>query len=102
MTCPRCGEAKAHRSHRVGFKDHLYKYFNQIPYRCRACSTRFYAYRAGETSPKMRSPEERKIMELRRKLRWKKSKRDLLAYGGGLIMIAVVIYFLIQQRVPSS
>jgi hypothetical protein len=102
MTCPKCGEAKAHRSHRSGFKDYVLRYFNQIPYRCRACSSRFYAYRSGEESPKMRSSEERKIMELRRKLRWKKTKKELLAYGAGLIMIGAVIYMLIQQRIPQN
>jgi xanthosine utilization system XapX-like protein len=41
-------------------------------------------------------------MELRRKLRWKKTKKELLAYGAGLIMIGAVIYMLIQQRIPQN
>ena len=102
MTCPKCGEQKAHRSHRYGFKDYIWRWFQLIPYRCRNCSARFYAYRSGETSTRMRTTEERKIMQLRRRLRWKRSKRELIAYGAGLVLIAGVIYMLIQQRAPGQ
>jgi hypothetical protein len=73
-----------------------------IPYRCRKCSARFYAYRAGEKSSRLRTPEERRIMALRSRLRWKRSKRELLAYGLGALVLIVVVYEAIQQRIVSE
>jgi hypothetical protein len=102
MTCPSCGEPSAHRSHRSGIKDRVLHLFQMIPYRCRKCSKRFYAYRAGEKSSRLRTPEERKIMELRRRLRWKRSKRELLAYGFGTLLLIFIIYAAIQQRISSQ
>jgi hypothetical protein len=102
LICPNCGEQRAHRSHRSGIKDRLMRLFEMIPYRCRKCSKRFYAYRAGEKSAKMRTPEERKIMELRRRLRWKRSRRELFVYGMAAVILLVVIYMAIQQRIAAS
>ena len=73
--------------------------FEMIPYRCRKCSKRFYAYRAGEKSSRMRTPEERKIMELRRRLAWKRSKIELMIYGAAALLLLAIIYTVIQQRV---
>jgi hypothetical protein len=102
MICPNCGEQSAHRSHRSGIKDRVMRLVALIPYRCKRCSKRFYAYRAGEKSDRLRTPEERKIMALRRKLKWKRSKRDLAVYViGGLILLAV-IYLAVQQQVVSQ
>ncbi len=102
MTCPYCEENRAHRSHRKGLNDRMHLLFKQIPYRCKNCSRRLYAYRAGEDSPRMRTHEERKIMELRRRLRWKRTKRELVIYGFGALCFAVVIYFLIRPSTPAS
>jgi hypothetical protein len=73
--------------------------FEMIPYRCSKCSERFYAYRAGEKSSKLRTSEERKIMELRRRLRWKRSRRELVAYGFGALILLAIVYTVLQQRV---
>jgi hypothetical protein len=73
--------------------------FEMIPYRCRKCSRRFYAYRAGEQSSRMRTPEERKIMELRRQRKWRRSRKDLAIYGGACLVLIVIIYYAIQQNV---
>jgi hypothetical protein len=102
VICPKCGEASAHRSHRAGLKDRFVRIFQMIPYRCRKCAHRFYAYRAGETSSKLRTHEERKIMELRARLRWKRSKRELLAYGLGALVLIAIVYEAIQQRIMSE
>jgi hypothetical protein len=102
MICPNCGEAAAHRSHRDGIKDNFVRLFQMIPYRCRKCRRRFYAYKAGEKSSRMRTPEERKIMQLRSRLRWQRSKRELAAYGLGVLIMVAVIYFMIQQRIASE
>ena len=68
MICTKCKEPKAHRSHTSGAKDWILRRFQMIPYRCRGCKTRFYAYRAGEESSSMRTGEERKVMALRRRM----------------------------------
>jgi hypothetical protein len=75
--------------------------FAMIPYRCRKCSKRFYAYRAGEKSSKMRTQEERKVMELRRKRSWRRSRRELLVYGAAVLILLAVIYIAIQQRISN-
>jgi hypothetical protein len=102
MICPKCKENRAHRSHRAGLKDRLFYVFSQIPYRCHACNTRFYAYRAGEKSARLRTREEMKIMQLRRRLRWKRSKRELAAYGIAALLLLFIIYYTLQQRVDGG
>jgi hypothetical protein len=102
VTCPKCSEAAAHRSHRRGIKDYVLGQFSQIPYRCKKCGVRFYAYRAGEKSDKMRSPEERRIMKIRRAIKWKRSKREFAVYGIALMMIAVIVYWMTRQTIPSN
>jgi hypothetical protein len=76
--------------------------FQLIPYRCKNCSARFYAYRAGEKSSRLRTNEERKIMQLRRRIRWKRSRRELIAYALGALLLLFVIYSVIQQRISSE
>jgi hypothetical protein len=98
VTCPKCNQQRAHRSHRSGLKDHLYRYLHYIPYRCKDCKARFYAYRAGETSSRMRTREEQKIMRLRRRIKWKRSKRELAIYLAGALLAGVTIFYLLQPR----
>lgn len=75
---------------------------HQTPYRCHACKARFYVYRHGESDSRARSPEEQRIMKIRRQYKWKQSKRQLLAFAlTGLVML-IVIYYIIQDRVPPS
>jgi hypothetical protein len=102
MICPNCKASKAHRSHRTGIKDRVAAWFSVKPYRCQACSHRFYAYREGETSPRLRSSEEMRILKLRRKIRWKKTRVELVAYAICSVIVAFMIYYLIQQRVTGD
>ena len=99
MTCVKCKEPKAHRSHRTGLMDWFYRFFQMIPYRCHACKARFYAYRAGEESASMRTGEERKVMALRRRMRWKHSKKQLLLFGFGAALVVALLFVLMTQRV---
>lgn len=99
MICSKCGEPKAHRSHSQGVKDWIYKRVQLIPYRCHSCKARFYAYRSGSTSPALRTAEERKVIELRRRIRWKRTKKELAIYGAGAIVIICFLYIVMQQRV---
>ena len=99
VTCPKCNEPSAHRSHRRGLKDCIWGYFSQIPYRCKSCGVRFYAYRAGEKSDRMRTPEERRIMKIRRAIKWKRSKRELAIYLIGLLAFGLVVFYMTRQTI---
>ena len=102
MTCVKCGEQRAHRSHRHGVKDYAYRLFHYIPYRCRNCGVRFYAYRSGEQSDRMRTREEQKIMRLRRSIKWKRSRREIAVFGIAAFLLVFLVYYLVQQRIVSE
>jgi len=72
------------------------------PYRCHDCSKRFYAFRDGVGSSKLRTPEERRVIRLRREIRWKRKRTELLLYGISSLAFVAFLYYLIQQRVVSS
>jgi hypothetical protein len=99
LICIKCKGSQAHRSHRSGFRDGVYRLFQLIPYRCRGCQARFYAYRAGEQSAGMRTAEERKVMALRRRLRWKHTKKAVVLFGVGAAILMVCLYVITRQRV---
>jgi hypothetical protein len=101
MICPKCGKDRAHRSHR-SIKDWLVSWLYLKPYRCRNCTHRFYAYRDGAESSKLRTPEEQRIIKLRRSIRWRRSRAELILYGiSSLIFIGILLY-MIQQRVTGE
>jgi hypothetical protein len=75
---------------------------NQTPYRCHACKARFYVYRHGEEDSSLRTPEEQRIIRIRRKYKWKQSKRQLFAFGLSALVLIAAIYFILQERVPPS
>jgi len=72
------------------------------PYRCGDCKHRFYAYRGGEGSEKLRSAEERRIMQLRRKIRWRRTRGELILYGIGSLIMAAIIYYVLHQSASSG
>ena len=98
MICSKCKAPKAHRSHTGGLKDRIYKLFDMIPYRCHACKARFYAYRSGEQSSSLRTGEERKVMALRRRIKWKRTKKELTIYAAGAFILIAILYMAMQQR----
>jgi hypothetical protein len=102
MICAKCKEPQAHRSHRAGFQDWFMGLSRQTPYRCQACKARFYVYRHGETEPTLRNAEEQRIMKIRRKYKWKQTKRQILAFSFGAILLLIAIYMILQQRIPPS
>ncbi len=102
MICPKCKENKAHRSRRSGFKDWVASLFLYIPYRCHACKERSYVLSYGGGSMKLRTPEERRVIKLRRGLRIKKLKRELIGYGLSSIVLILILYYFLQQRIPSE
>ena len=43
--CPNCLMRDIRPSFQKGFQDTVFRLFSCMPYRCRACETRFYRYR---------------------------------------------------------
>ena len=80
-------------------QDWFYSLFQMIPYRCKACKARFYAYRSGETSSKMRTSEELKVVALRRKRKWQHTKKAIALYALGAAVLVVCLFIFMQQRV---
>jgi hypothetical protein len=101
MICPKCRKPHAHRSHR-SVKDWFVSWLALKPYRCRDCQHRFYAYRDGIATSGLRTPEEQRIMKLRRGIKWRKSRMELLLYGISSIIFLLILYYIIQQRLPSD
>jgi len=102
VICPACREPQAHRSHRSGLQDWLAGLTRRTPYRCRACKRRFYVYLQGETSSKLRTAEEQRIMKIRRGYKWKQSKRQLIAYAFCAVVFAGILFVILQERTPAQ
>lgn len=98
MICPKCGKDRAHRSHR-SIQDWAVSWLSLMPYRCKDCGSRFHAYRAGEKSSKLRTPEERRIMKLRRAIAWRRTRAELILYGISSLVFLAILYYITQQRV---
>jgi hypothetical protein len=47
----------------------------------------------------MRTAEERKVMALRRRLRWKHTKKAVVLFGVGAAILMVCLYVITRQRV---
>jgi len=56
----------------------------------------------GETSSRLRTPEERRILRIRRKYKWRKSRRQLFAFAVFSVILMVFLYFVMQQRTPTE
>lgn len=69
------------------------------PYRCHNCKHRFYAYKSGIRSTRLRSTEERRIMKLRRSIKWKRTRGELILYGISSLIFLAILYYIIQQRI---
>lgn len=101
MICPKCGKSSAHRSHR-SWTDRILSFVALKPYRCRDCRHRFYAYKGGIGSAKLRSSEERRIMKLRRSIRWKRTRGELILYTLSSLIFLAILYYIIQQRITPG
>lgn len=44
LSCPSCGGHDVRRSHSRGLFDSFMSKFRKLPFRCRACTRRFYQY----------------------------------------------------------
>jgi hypothetical protein len=97
MICPACKENRAHRSRRAGLKDWAMSLGFRVPYRCRACKTRWYAFLYGKSLLESRTPEERQVVKLRRALRFQRAKRQIVGYALSSLILLVVLYYLLNN-----
>ncbi len=102
MICPKCKENNAHRSRRAGLKDWVASVFLHTPYRCHACKWRGYVSAYSGSSMKLRTPEERRVIKMRRTLKTKKLKRELIGYGISSLILILLLYYFLQQRIPTE
>ena len=99
MLCTKCQTDSAHRSHRVGLREHLASMAGYYPYRCRKCGARFQGLRNKETeaaTPAARTVE-REISTTQGARRRKAWRRGLVLYGLALILFGVLLYYLTRE-----
>jgi len=101
VTCPKCGKDRAHRSHR-SVLDWALTLLALKPYRCHDCHHRFYAFKGGLGSTKLRTPEERRVQKLRRRIRWKRTRGELILYAISSLIFLAILYYIVQQRVAGG
>ena len=101
MNCPKCAKSTAHRSHR-SWLDYAISWLGFLPYRCKECQHRFYAWRGGESSARLRNPEERRIMKLRRAIRWRRTRGEVLLYSISSLILLALLYYILTQHVSTE
>ena len=94
MICPTCKVERAHRSHRTGFKEWAWSLFGYYPYRCPACRTRTTLRHTSEASGAIRS----EIVQTRRRIKWSRTRREILVYGSAVLIFLTILYFITRQR----
>ena len=104
MNCPKCKTDHAHRSHRVGWKDHVLSLFAYYPYRCKECELRFYQRRPAPLPEATEKPTatETEIRATRAGYQWKRRRREFLLYGWALVAFLVFLYFVTRDRGGST
>lgn len=104
MLCNKCQTDSAHRSHRVGFREHLASLAGYYPYRCRDCGSRFRGLRDATLEPVTAAAQgvEREISSTRGGRRRKAVRRIILLYGGALILFGAILYYLTRAPAMGS
>ena len=99
MICPKCKEDRAHRARRAGFVDHCVSIAGFYPHSCRACKTRFRAYRrpSSEKLPSTNPEVENEIRATRSARSWKLKQRQILLYCLAFLLFAAILYFLTHE-----
>lgn len=91
--CPKCHSDAIRRTHRQGMKERLWSLFFVYPYRCRKCSHRFLRFR----SPAGGVPKSDNKTGPGRK-----SRREMVLYGLGILLFLALLYFLVRERNEPS
>jgi hypothetical protein len=53
-------------------------------------------------SSQLRSPEERRVMKLRRNVKWKRTRGELVLYAISSLIFLAILYYIIQQRIVPT
>ena len=94
MTCPKCKTSDVRGSRGSGMGDRVAGWVLRKPYRCLACNARFRAYTFPVDSKTLR----KRWQKLRRS---KTTRRELVMYGIASVILAAIIYFVVQQRLSG-
>jgi hypothetical protein len=94
MTCPKCNASDVRPSREAGLGDRAASWVLLKPYRCLACNRRFRAY----TSPMDSNMLRKRLQKARRS---KATRRELVMYGIASVILAAIIYFIVQQRLSG-
>jgi hypothetical protein len=94
MICPKCKSSDLRPSREEGLGDMAANWILLKPYRCLACRKRFRAY----TSPVDSKVLRKRLLKVRRS---KATRRELVMYGIASIILAAIIYYIVQQRLSS-
>ena len=99
MVWKKCQTDSAHRSHRVGLKEHLAGMVGYYPYRCRKCGDRFRVHGRGEAEPASSAVRstEREIAYTQGSRRRKVVRRAVMLYGCALVLFGVILYYLTRE-----
>ncbi len=102
MKCPNCNSDRAHRSHRRSWKDYLGSLLGWYPYRCK-CGHRFLKRRHSMVADggELRQTEK-EIRATRAVARRAMKRREVLLFGGALLVFATFLYYLTRERAGSS
>ena len=95
MICPKCGEDRAHRSHRSGLKEWAASLFGYYPYRCEKCGRRSVIAR---NSAHATGAVHSEIVRTRRRLMWARKRIEALVYGSALLVFLAVLYYITRQH----
>jgi hypothetical protein len=80
-------------------KERAESLFGYFPYRCKDCGHRFLQSRyAGSERRPGASATEREIRTTRASIKWKRTRRELLLYGSGILLFMLFLYYITRER----
>jgi hypothetical protein len=99
MFCSQCN-SELRRSHRRGMMERLAAAAGLYPYRCPHCKLRCLRLKSAFSATKRtrRTAVEREIRSTRAHSRKKRTRREFLLYGTGILFFLGFLYFLTRER----
>jgi hypothetical protein len=85
-------------------KERLASLIAFYPYRCAQCGHRFlrFRYKSGPQPGWQPTAVEREIKSTQAARQRKRTRREILLYGLGLLLIIAFLYFVTRERTPSD
>jgi proteasome lid subunit RPN8/RPN11/DNA-directed RNA polymerase subunit RPC12/RpoP len=100
VTCPRCGSAQLRRSRRASPVERFRAIFGYSPYRCHECLSRSFLKTSEDLLQRVRSNQPRRREQRKRALR--RTRREVLLWGGGALCFLAILYYLTRDSGPKS